>query len=855
MFETLGHYKILDRIGAGGMGEVYRARDTRLGRTVAIKVVIAEIADDPDRRARFLQDARATAALSHPNIAALYEIGEDQDRLFLVFEYVPGETLKNVIAGRPLNPRRAIDLAVQIADALADGHAEGIVHRDIKSDNIIVTPKGNAKILDFGLATWTAGGAEREQAGQAATMMHTAPGTTLGTMAYMSPEQALGERVDHRTDIFSLGIVMFEMLTGRLPFTGTTSTALALQIVQAQAPLPSSLNPALPAEIDPIVGKAMAKSLEQRYESAVTLSAELRSVGAILDIRSDMQEAASVSIPVQPAQRSIGGWIALLLVLMAVGAAAWSERGPITLLWRRTLGPAPAPVIAVMPFELAGPDASQTYFADGLTEDLISRLGQTQGLRVLGRSATRDYRGRSPRDVARDLGAAVVLTGSVHPSADSVKVSLELIDPSDGTALWAAQYTRDIKDIFAVQEEVAEQVALALRLKLQPTAAGARAASRLVDQRAYDAYLHGRQAAMGRRLAEAQRFFEDAIRLDNGLAEAHAGLAEVLHLAPGYGEPDDPARDARLRKAAERAYELDPDSPQANLAVGLASEKLSDALGYMKRALATDPSYSDAYHQIGDQIADFDPARAMAFYRKALTLDPLMSVNRGDIVDIQVALGHFDDAQREIDTAPGAADAQWKRAGRVTVLLGRHDYDAALKLFEQRGFPRQVPSFHLEYANTLRMAERADDAFREVTSLVATDPTDCRANATLAALRQERGLSNIARQTVAPALAAAALEAAGPLAIRCGVLSFAAIGDASGVAAALKRVAASERLLRGWAVDILGMSGGALLKAALFPVSRIAGQPAFADGRRDIEQAYAAARVQIATAIADITPQ
>ena len=333
MFETLGHYKILDRIGAGGMGEVYRARDTRLGRTVAIKVMIAGVADDPDRRARFLQEARATAALSHPNIAALYEIGEDQDQLFLVFEYVPGETLKNVIAGRPLNPRRAIDLAVQIADALADAHAEGIVHRDIKSDNIIVTPKGNAKILDFGLATWTAGGAQREQAGQAATRMNTAPGTTLGTVAYMSPEQALGEQVDHRTDVFSLGVVMFEMLTGTLPFTGTTSTALALQIVQAPAPLPSAVNGSLPAELDPIVGKAMAKSLEQRYESAVTLSAELRSVGAILDVRSDTQEAAGVFVPAQPARRSTGRWILLLLLLVALGAAAWYERGPIKQLW------------------------------------------------------------------------------------------------------------------------------------------------------------------------------------------------------------------------------------------------------------------------------------------------------------------------------------------------------------------------------------------------------------------------------------------------------------------------------------------------------------------------------------------
>ncbi len=849
MFETLGHYKILERIGAGGMGEVFRARDTRLGRTVAVKVLSADVAGDPARRERLLREARATSALSHPNIAALYEIGEDQGELFLVFEFVPGETLRTAIAGRPLNPRRAIDLAVQLADALADAHADGIVHRDIKPDNIIVTPKGNAKILDFGLATWTGGGAGRDQA---ATMVATGAGTTLGTVAYMSPEQALGERVDHRTDIFSLGIVLFEMLTGKQPFSGTTSTALALQIVQAPAPAPSSVNTSLPRELDPIVARALAKSLDQRYESAATLGAELRTVAAILDVRSDANAAAGVSAAIMPPRRSWAGLIVLLLVLAGLGAAAWYERGSIERIWRRTLGPAPPPVVVVMPLELLGPDPSQTYFADGLTEDLISRLGQTQGLRVLGRSATRDYRGRPPRDVAKDLGAGVVLTGSVRPAADTVKVSLELIDASDGTAIWAGQYTRDVKEIFAVQEQVAEQVALALRLTLQPTAASARASARLVDQRAYDAYLRGRHAAVERRLSEAQRFYEEAIRLDEGLAEAHAGLAEVLHLGPGSGAPDDAARDARLRRAAERAIELDPDSPQANLAAGLASERLTDALGYLKRAIALDPSYSEGYHQIGDQIADFDPARAMAFYRRALALDPLMSVARSDIVDIQSALGRFDEAQRELDAAPSRGE--WKAASRLTVLLGRHQYDAALALFEQNALPRHVPIFQLEYANTLRMAGRTDDAYREATSLVAANPGNCAANATLAALKQEHGLSNAARQLVGPALAAAASEDVGPVSMRCGVLSFAAMGDARGVAAELRRVAGSGRLLRAWALEIMGMSGGALLQAGMFPVSRVIAQPAVVDARRELDRAYAVAREQIAATLADITP-
>src|SRR5579862_9465889 len=225
MLETLGHYNVLDRIGAGGMGEVYRARDTRLGRTVAIKLLPAALAEDAERRDRLLKEARAAAALSHPNIAALYEIGEDAGRVFLVFEFVPGRTLDREIEGRPMNPRRALDLAAQIADALADAHAAGIVHRDIEPGNIIVTPKGRAKVLDFGLAKWTTGGAEREQA---ATTLATPAGTAMGTVAYMSPEQALGEPVDHRSDIFSLGVVVFEMLTGRRPFEGATPTELAM---------------------------------------------------------------------------------------------------------------------------------------------------------------------------------------------------------------------------------------------------------------------------------------------------------------------------------------------------------------------------------------------------------------------------------------------------------------------------------------------------------------------------------------------------------------------------------------------------------------------------------------------------
>jgi serine/threonine protein kinase len=293
MFETLGHYKILERIGAGDMGEVFRARDMHHGRTVAVQVIVTDVAADPVQRARLIEDARIAAALSHPNIAVLYESGEDQDQLFLVYEYVPGNTLKRTIGGAPLNPRRAVDLAVQIADALADAHAAGVVHRNLSSDTtIMVTPKGNAKVLDFGLAAWATRGAERGQGSQQ------------------------GETLHQRGDILALGVVMFEMMTGRLP-------------PAAGAPAPSTLNRSLPVELDDIVRRALAPDLNQRYQSAATLAAELRSVGALLDERSDAQEAAAPPATMKPRRSSAGRWMWLLLLLAALAALAWYARDSI----------------------------------------------------------------------------------------------------------------------------------------------------------------------------------------------------------------------------------------------------------------------------------------------------------------------------------------------------------------------------------------------------------------------------------------------------------------------------------------------------------------------------------------------
>jgi len=853
MFETLGHYKVLDSLGAGALGEMYRARDTRLGRTVAIKVIAPAVAGDPARRERFLRDAGAAARLSHPNIAALYEIGDDQGALFLVCEFVPGDTLKTTIAGRPLNPRRAIDLAIQIADALADAHAEDVVHRDLKPDNIIVTPKGNAKILDFGLAAWTTGGGEPANAAPGPPAANRA---AAGTGPYVSPEQALGEQIDSRSDVFSLGAVLFEMLTGRPPFSGATPDALALQILQASAPAPSAVNPGLPRELDPIVSKALAKSLDQRFESAATMAAELRVVTAILDVRSGAAEPATAPAVMVPARRSYAGWLALLALLAALAAVGWWQRSSLQRLWRRTMGPAPAPVIAVMPLEPAASDPSQMFFADGLTEDLMARLGQTPGLEVIGRSAARSQRGRAPREVAGELGAAVVLSGRVGAFAESVTISLELLDPTDPNPIWSNEYTRAIRDIFAVQAEVARDVAAALRVPVQPTASIARASARVVDRQAYEMYLRGRDAIALGRPGDAIGFFEEAVAADAGLGEAFAGLADALH-ADGVeaGVADDPARSERVRAAADRAYQQDPDLAQANLAMGFAAGSLGQALGHMRRAIELDPSYGAAYHAIGDQIRDFDPERAIAFYRRSLIVDPYLEMNRVDIAIAWLLLNRSADARRE--AAALRADRLPKRSRSViaTIDLDERHYEEALAKLASLPYIRDLPSSWTRYVVSLRSAGKLGEALTEATALTGRFRDFCEGRALLAGLMLEQGQAAEARRLAEPLLTQAAGNDERGSALRCAATAAAALGDAVQTAKILERITTREEWLRSWSLAVGGQSGGLALRGRAYPWMKVVDLPPVVTARENMAGAYARAREVAATKLAGVLPQ
>jgi TolB-like protein/predicted Ser/Thr protein kinase len=861
--DSIGHYRILDRIGAGGMGEVFRARDTRLGRTVALKVLPASVAADPDRRQRFLREAQTAAALSHANIAALFEIGEEAGRLFLVFEFVPGRTLRAVLESGRMKPRRAVDFGIEIADALAEAHAEGIVHRDIKPENIIITPKEHAKILDFGLATFTSGGAAREEA---VTQFKTGEGVVSGTVGYMSPEQALGERIDHRTDIFSFGVVLYEMLAGRPPFKGETATATALRIVQATPQPPSALNREVPPELDAIVATTLAKSLDGRYQSAATLAAELRSVARILDIRSAESEPDDL-LPARSRSRGLRVLAALLIVaLVVIGGWLWRDSG--RRLWKRFVAAAPTPVIAVVPLDLDGDEASGTYFADGLTEDLITRLGQMPGVKVLGRSATRGYRGRDPRDVARELNAGIVLTGSVRRSQDQVRVTVELIDPSDGIELWTGQYTRAVKDIFSVQTDIAEQVTRELRLALAPSEARARTRSRLVVPKAYDLYLQGREAAARRDLMKAMVLYEEAIANDGGLAEAHAGLAEAVYVDAYFMDRlGDPVIEARVRRAAENASAIDPDLPQAQVALGLAAADIPTAVEHLRRAIELDPSYAEAYHQMGDRIVYVDPARAIVFYRRSLDLDPRIEANAIDMMAANLLLDRFDEAERVVHApagrgpgvpATGAAPRfEQPRYDEVAftvvpiIRLHQRRYEDAAAGFTNLQRAGNFPPWsYLMGARAQQGAGRANQALEIAEKAAATSPWYCELQAVVAALKVDAGHALEGRRLAEQILNDAGRPDLAVPSFRCAATAAAAIGDAPGAAAWIRRIAGDPEALAYWAV---GISGGSPLRRRWYPWNKVADAPAFQEAERALQSAYASTRGEIAKALEGLT--
>jgi len=582
------------------MGEVYLAEDTRLGRQVALKFLPASYQYDSERRTRFLKEARAASALRSPNIAAIYDIGEHDGAMFIAMEYVEGEVLSQRIDRRTLPTSDVIDIAMQIADALDEAHTLGIIHRDVKSSNLIVTERGLVKMLDFGLAKMIQAGSPIDSTDPTVAIGgQTAVGVVLGTVSYMSPEQALGRELDQRTDIFSHGVVIYEMLTGRLPFEGASATEIIDCIIHKEPIAIARFNYDVPPELERIVRKCMEKDRERRYHSAREVSIDLR------NLRRDSDTSAVTNT-----------------------AAARKTQST-----RRGRSRKGIDSLAILPLINAGGDPDTEYLSDGITESIINNLSQLPKLRVMARSTVFRYKGKEvdPQRVGQELGVRAALTGRVLQRGDLLIIKAELVDTEDGSHLWGEQYNRKLSDIFTIEEEISREISGKLRLKLSGAEKKQLTKRYTENTEAYQLYLKGR-FYWNKRTAEGLKkgieYFQQAIESDPGYALAYAGLADSYNILVSYSAlaPHDAFPKAKV--AATRALEIDGKLAEAHTSLAFVKFGYdwdwTEAERGFKQAIQLNPGYAFAhnfYAVLLSALGRFD--EAFVHIKNAHELDPL----------------------------------------------------------------------------------------------------------------------------------------------------------------------------------------------------------------------------------------
>lgn len=618
----VGPYEIVAPLGAGGMGEVFRARDTRLKREVAIKVLPAELAEDAEALARFEQEAQVVAALTHANILSIHDFGQDAGVTYAVMELLAGETLRQRMERVNLSPQKSVELALQVAKGLAAAHDRGIVHRDLKPENLFITTDGLLKILDFGLAKrnplGVAGAAETEMA----TMGHSMVGTIAGTLAYMSPEQLRGDQVDHRSDIFSFGVVLYEMLASHRPFQGQSNPDLMGAILKDEpAELDQSRVGASPA-LQRVLTRCLEKLPDERFQSA-------RDLAFALEGMSDFYRETT-SGHIEP----LGGEV---------------EEMPAS--------------VAVLPFTNMSPDPEQEYFCEGMAEEIINALSCVEGLRVAARASAFQFKGQAKdiREIGNALNVGTVLDGSVRTLGTRLRVTVQLIEVESGFQRWNERYDRTMEDVFAVQDEISESIARALRARLGKTreTQSSRLARRPTESlEAYQLYLKGQHNWYKREkgsLQIAADCFDEAVALDPGYSLAYAGVANAYSSLAFYDLNAEIA-DGKAKRALEKAKSLAADSPEVQAAVGFYHLNIgwnwTEAERHLAEAIAGNPGLVLAhcwFAFLKNRQGLFDEALSMA--RRALELDPLSSYAFTTLGMCQVCSGDFDRAIRALEEA------------------------------------------------------------------------------------------------------------------------------------------------------------------------------------------------------------